>query len=309
MLPVDGTGNGQSGDTNNAGTNTSILDQGSKGATNTPFALSKEVWGEINPQFPEGTEDGIKNEASLKSFVGPDGKFNQANLIKSYVHAQKTMGKDKVVVPREDGPDAEWDEFWGKLGYTKDASKYTLPTFEGDKDSKLSPEFKESFKKFAHDNKMPPKLADKFHKFFKESTEGSLAKHEEARVANFTKSLEALKSEWGTAFERKINAASVLVRENGGEEFKKYLTDAGYLGDHQIVKWMANLSEKIYGEDKLGSEGARNQGFVTRDEALNQINDLMKDPKGAYWNNNDSGHALAIDKVYKLRQIVSGAKE
>jgi len=42
--------------------------------------------------FPDGLEDDIKNDPSLKVFVDADGKVNYTNVLKSYVHAQRKNG-------------------------------------------------------------------------------------------------------------------------------------------------------------------------------------------------------------------------
>jgi hypothetical protein len=284
-----------------------ILDAGSKGAGEAqPFTLSKEVWGETVPQFPEGTEDGIKNEASIKSFVDKEGKLNTANLLKSYVNAQKMLGKDKVVIPRADGPDAELDAFYEKLGWSKDTTKYELKSFEEQKD--LTPEFKKAFKDFAHKNRLPAQAADKFAQFFNEQTEAGKKQVAESSKKRFDDGVSELKKEWGTAFERKIQAAKVVINEHGGEEFNKYLRESGLGDDTKLVKFLANLSESIYGEEKLSTEAGKSNGLLTIDEAVNEKNNMYRDPKSAYLNAKDPGHAAAVQRMLKLNEIITGKK-
>ncbi len=49
----------------------------------------------------EGTEQDVYDDPSLSAFKGDDGKINGTNLLKSYVHGQKNMGADRVIIPGE----------------------------------------------------------------------------------------------------------------------------------------------------------------------------------------------------------------
>ena len=67
--------------------------------------------------------DEIRSDKSLENIKDVEG------LAKSYVHAQKLVGADKIPVPNKFATEKDWDAVYEKLGRPKDASgyKYDLP--------------------------------------------------------------------------------------------------------------------------------------------------------------------------------------
>src|SRR3972149_534989 len=123
------------------------------------FVLDKAVWGDITPEFPEGLEDTVKNEASLKPFFGKDNKPRVAEIIKSFVHTKKQQGADRVAVPKDDATPEQLEEFWSKAGWVKDAAGYKLALKK--EESSLDEEFVTKFQTTAHKHHIPMKQAQK----------------------------------------------------------------------------------------------------------------------------------------------------
>ena len=67
--------------------------------------------------------DEIKADKSLENIKDIE------SLAKSYVHAQKLVGADKIPVPNKFATEKDWDAVYEKLGRPKDATgyKYELP--------------------------------------------------------------------------------------------------------------------------------------------------------------------------------------
>jgi len=67
--------------------------------------------------------DEIRADKSLENIKDIEG------LAKSYVHAQKLVGSDKIPVPNKFATDKDWDAVYEKLGRPADAAgyKYDLP--------------------------------------------------------------------------------------------------------------------------------------------------------------------------------------
>jgi hypothetical protein len=62
----------------------------------------------------------LKSEKSLSSIT------DIAGLAKSYVHAQKLIGADKIPVPNKHATEDDWNAVYEKLGRPKSAEDYKL---------------------------------------------------------------------------------------------------------------------------------------------------------------------------------------
>lgn len=64
--------------------------------------------------------DDLKTDPSLKTIQDIPG------LAKSYIHSQKMIGKDKIVLPNEFATKEEWDDVFNKLGRPPSPEEYKI---------------------------------------------------------------------------------------------------------------------------------------------------------------------------------------
>ena len=69
---------------------------------------SEPVTQEVN--WKESLPDDLRDNPSLKSIQDVPG------LAKSFIHAQKMVGADKIPVPTEHATKEDWDAVYSKLG-------------------------------------------------------------------------------------------------------------------------------------------------------------------------------------------------
>ena len=102
---------------------------------------------EIN--FKDLIPEGFKEEKSLENFNSME------DLVKSYLHAQKLVGQDKIPVPNKHATDEDWNEVFSKLGApdSPEGYKYNL------KDQELDSQQISEFNKAAHKLGLLPKQA------------------------------------------------------------------------------------------------------------------------------------------------------
>ena len=62
--------------------------------------------------------ESFKEEKSLENFD------NMEDLLKSYLHAQKMVGADKIPVPNKFATDEDWKEVFTRLGAPKNPEDY-----------------------------------------------------------------------------------------------------------------------------------------------------------------------------------------
>lgn len=250
-------------------------------------------------QWPEGFEQDLKEDPTLKKFVKQDGTIDYANALKSYHHAQKQIGKDKVVIPDEKyATQEDWDAFWTKVGFTKDIDQYQVDPGE---DSKLDNEFVEDFKKAAHENRIPQKQAQELLKFFNERTSNHLEKSQQEYNEKINDNIKNLKEQYGSAFEEKTGMAKRLIKDFGDENISNAVKDPAIGSNPDVVKLLVNISEKFYGEDKHVGDTAYT-GALSPSEAQERIDAIYGDFSHPYHDSKHPNHKKAQEEMHRLFQ-------
>jgi len=246
------------------------------------------------PSFQDSLPEDLRGNASLKNFN------DIGSLAKSYVHAQRMIGADKISLPTNNSPDDDWGVVYDKLGRPADMKDYDVSVpdiFEDDA-------FRQSIHRAGLNQKQAAEIAD----FMKNQNESSQEKlknfQEQAKLDTETE----LRAEYGKAFEEKIKraqaAAKYLLPELGDPTSKNnifsnlQLADGRLLGDHpDVVRMFVDLSDGVAEEDL---EGVTSENAMTPQDAQEEIDKLQADRKGPYWNKHHPQHDKAVARVQEL---------
>jgi len=254
----------------------------------TSTALTPET---VVTDWKANLSDEIRADKSLENIKDIEG------LAKSYVHAQKLVGSDKIPVPNKFATDKDWDAVYEKLGRPADAAgyKYDLP-----EDQKIDEASLKNFSDQAHKLGLLPGQANGMVKFYNEMTAASLQESETTAVAAREASSSELKKEWGQAFDQKISQAANLAKSVGASElFNTNMADGTKLGDNPImIKAFAELAGKM-GEDNITQSSGPT--FQTPAQLEKEIGELTM-PGSAYWDKSHPNHKLAVEEVLALRE-------
>ena len=235
--------------------------------------------------------DEIRADKSLENIKDIEG------LAKSYVHAQKLVGADKIPVPNKFATDKDWDAVYQKLGRPENPSgyKYDLP-----EDQSINQEALKNFSDQAHKLGLLPTQANGVVKFYNELTASSLQEQETTAVTARENSTKELKQEWGQAYDQKINQASNLAKSVGASElFDTNLADGTKLGDHPVmIKAFAELASKM-GEDSITQSSG--PIYQTPAQIEKEIGNLTQ-VGSAYWDKRHPNHGAAVEEVLALRE-------
>lgn len=266
-------------------------------------SVLQEIYGDLagKIQWPEGVEDDVKTQAMLKPFVDNEGKLRHADLLKSYVHAQKQIGKKGVIPPTEHSPKEEWDSYFEKVGFKSNPAEYDVGgKLEG---LDIPDDFYNELKTLLHSNRVPLEAAKQIKGFFESQTKKGLETNQSLYKQELDKGVTALKEEWGVAFSSKVALAKDFINElaEGDENTLAVFNDPAVGSNPAIVKLVAKMAERHYGEDKIKAAND-SAGAVSPEEAQEQINELMANP--VYW---DSDHPQyrdlqkKVDRLYKMK--------
>ena len=239
--------------------------------------------------WKDSLPDDLKAEKALESIQDIPG------LAKSYIHAQKLVGADKIPVPNKFATDEDWQAVYSKLGRPENPDAYEFNLKEN---SNIDENALKGFKETAHKNGLLPKQAEAIMNFYNDMTQNYIedlnSKSEQGRI----NAEQTLKKAWGAAFDNKVQQASTIANKYINDDFAHLtLSDGTKIGDHpDFIKAFANIANDL-GEDKLVA--AQGPQYMTPAEIDKQIASLQQEGS-AYWNKNHPGHALAVQEVQDL---------
>lgn len=250
--------------------------------------------------IPENWKDAldadILENASIKSIKDINA------LAKSFIHGQKLIGADKIVVPSNLTSEEEWKGIYKKLGMPESPEKYEFKV-SGDADKM----FVGKFKSLAIENGILPKAAEKLFSFFDAESKAVLEESESSAKAAYEETVTGLKREWGQAYDRKLSNAAGLFNKFADEDTKKFMKESGFSNNPSVLKLMAKIADS-FGEDKFVAPGGSGQMAMTPGEAQSQIDAIYKDPTHAYFHKNHPKNSEAKAEMARLQQAKLGKK-
>ncbi len=242
--------------------------------------------------FLESLPEDLRSEPSLRNFTDP------ATLAKSYVHAQRMIGADKIALPGKHSTPDEWRNVYTKLGAPESSDGYDFTQVDG-----LNEMVAHNLREKAFEAGLTQNQASQFANYLAEQESGfrdlRTQQADDAKQAG----IEELQKEYGKAFDQRLELAQSAARTflGGTELFDSIkLADGRLLGDvPEIVKMFASLGEQI-GEDKLVGEPS--ELVMTPEEAQRQIDELTV-PGGAYWDAKHPNKDKVVAEVLRLREF------
>ena len=246
---------------------------------------------EVN--FKDLIPQSYREEKSLQNFN------NMEDLLKSYLHAQKLVGADKIPVPNKHATDDDWKEVFKRLGAPEKPEDYKYNIDQLDQTQIAE------FNKTAHQLGLLPKQAEGLIKFYNELSNNQASSLEQRAEDAQLKTETDLKKEFGPQYSKRLDQAKRLAVGTLGEEFLEntILQDGSRLGDNiNIIKAFSNLADKLSEDEIIKGDTS---GYMTAKEIEKEINELTQEGS-AYWSKTHPNHAKAVQEVLKLRELLNG---
>ena len=248
---------------------------------------------EVN--FKDLIPESFREEKSLQNFN------NMEDLVKSYLHAQKLVGADKIPVPNKHATEEDWKEVFKRLGAPEhpDGYKYSF------KENEIHPEQLKAFNQTAHKLGLLPQQAESLIKFYNEMNTNQMQSLESNAEQTQMQTEAELKKEFGPQYAKRLDQAKRLATSTLGEDFlnNTLLQDGSRLGDNlSVIKAFSNLADKLSEDEIVKGDGI---GYMTASEIQKQIEELTQEGS-AYWQKSHPNHKRAVDEVYKLREQLNG---
>lgn len=239
------------------------------------------------PTWREALPEALRGEKTLEKFTGVDG------LAKSYVELEK-MPRG-VTPPKPDAPEAEWEQFYGKLGRPEKPEDYAvnIKVPEGMPWSKAA---ETNILGRLHKAGLTTKQAEMvINGYLEEATRGNLMiQQDQARTRQEAE--KAMRDEWGGLADMNISLVQRAVQEFGGDEFREYLDDTGLGNDPRLMRFVYSMARPMMEDGLIRGEGLG----MKRAEAQSEIERLMKEPGWA------KGDKQIMARIHELYPIAHG---
>jgi len=241
------------------------------------------------------------------------------NLVKMAIDG-RTLATNSVRIPSEDAaadvraefqenilqkmpslmakPDFENDDnvkaLMRSMGLPEESSGYTLPEIPESLQSNMD-KLTESAHAAGLTNKQLNAITEGIVSDFKANTDEAYGALEEQK--------QALKTEWGAAYDQKVETISHFAKQTGFSEEFVGAIKSGQV-DSTNMKAFENVVNGYEGEAvEIGRQPTNPEFIMTPAEADARLNELMGDKDNAYWHPEDPNHQAAKDKVIELGKL------
>ena len=221
--------------------------------------------------FAENWRESLPEE--LRDEKCLDNVTDFSNAIKQLVNHKKMVGMDKIVVPTDKSTPAEWDAFYAALGRPATPQDYHVEIPEDMRDI-LTDDVVAADRKWAHENGVSDKLFQKFYARQIEQMNAMITADEEAERQAIVQARDALRQEFGAAYDQRMTQANRLIAEAIPDR-EKQLTFLEEFGNNpRFVRFACTIASRLGESEGLVSElTARTPG-----EAQTKIQELMDTP-------------------------------
>jgi hypothetical protein len=241
--------------------------------------------------FLDSLPEDLRMEPSLRNFTDPSA------LAKSYVHAQRMIGADKIPLPGKSATDEDWANVWAKLGRPQSPSEYEVKF----QNAVLADNELEGFRKSAFEAGLNNRQVERMAAFLEETVSGANTSRTEMAEKAVYEAEQELRQEFGQAFDQRMSMAYKAAQQLLGNTDmldEVQLADGRMLGDHpEVVRMFAKLAEQI-GEDQL--LGETSELIMTPQEANQRIAEMTR-RDSPYWDKLHPEHDTYVDEVLRLR--------
>lgn len=246
------------------------------------------------------------NSPTMK--VYPDTKDGFNNFAKSYLALEQTLGKEKVVIPKDEKDSEGWTNLAKALGVPDKAEGYGLSDPEFPDSMKGVTIDKQKFAEIAHAHKLTPGQTKGLFGAYTEMVKSSYAAAVKNKEAEMQGTINRLRSDWGDAYDTNVELGQMVINKFSSDKETQDFVTAAILSHPNGVKFMAKIGNQ-FAENKIGEFGYK-KFSLTPDQAQAEIDTISRDKNHPY--NNDklprAERERAIDYVNNLYSTIARAK-
>lgn len=243
--------------------------------------------------------DDLKSEASLASIKGID------DLAKSYVHAQRLVGTNRLEAPSDKWDEAKWSSFYDNIGRPKTPDGYKDP--EGltlDPDLKIVPEKVKAAREQMHKLGLTVKQQQALEALHLTTLNETVVGFKGTQAAAKDETIKALEAEWKGELGANLEIAKKAAIALGGQELFDYLDKSGLGNNVPLIKAL-NKAGRMMSEDGAAKTGSTDAlGLTDTTSAAMEISRLKADKEfqAILFDNRHPGKPAALARWQELHK-------
>ncbi len=246
------------------------------------------------------------NSPTMQKFSDNKDGLNAA--IKSHLSLEQMLGKDKVVIPKDEKDTEGWANLAKAMGVPDKAEGYGLADPEFPEAMKGVTIDKNKFAEIAHAHKLTPGQTKGLYGAYQEMIKGAYTKAASDKQAEMQGTINRLRSDWGDAYDTNVELGQMVINKFSSDKETQDFVTAAILSHPNGVKFMAKIGNQ-FAENKIGEFGYK-KFSLTPDQAQSEIDAIVRDKNHPY--NNDklprAERDRAIDYVNNLQATINRAK-
>lgn len=226
-------------------------------------------------------------------------------LVKSYLHSQSLIGKERFSMPGDESSPEEWNSFYESLGRPANPEGYQFPQMLDESYREVHGEMIGKMTEAMHAAGLNPKQANQIAETFVRAD----IERDQAMDSHAQETLQAneqvLREKWGLAYDANIERVNEAARKMFGEgealdNFRQIrLADGSYLGDNLLmVQMLAHLGDSI-GEGDIPPPGA-GAHTPSPDQAQMEMAELRQNP--AWLDRDHPDHRRIVQRLTDLQR-------
>lgn len=236
-------------------------------------------------------------DGDLKGYVQNKGWKDPVELANGYRNLEKLLGGEKVPLPKGAEDKEGWSRVYDALGRPKTADEYGLQLPEGGNADFL----KAAAGKF-HELGLSKAQAETLASWYNEQAAAQLGASQQAQSAKVEQDMQALKSEWGQAWDENVELGRRAARQFGLDAGKLEALENA-LGTGEMLKFMSRIGRGLTEHTFEGGRSTNSFG-LTPESARQRITALREDRD---WSAKYlSGNADAKAELQRLMEVAYG---
>jgi len=245
------------------------------------------------PTWRDSLDDGLKNDPTLVRFKSLD------DFAKSHLELRKTIGENKVSLPKNKEDKEAWEKLYKSLGRPDSPDGYKLSDVEFPEGAKYSDDDIKGFVSKAHELGLTQEQLDGLYKWNSEIVSSKFRSLDEQKSESAVNSENSLRKEWGNSYETNVSNARKVIETFADENEREILIQNG--NDPRLVKFLSKIG-KTLSEDKV--KGFSKPLSFTPDEANKKIAQLKSNP--ALLDRSHPEHKFVLEEWNRLHEAAYG---
>jgi hypothetical protein len=248
--------------------------------------------------FAENWREALPEELRQESCL--DSIKNFATMAKSFVSAQKMIGKNKIALPSENSSAEEWNTFYSALGRPESADKYSVEGVSLPEGMNFNEDSVKAFRDFCFENGLSQKTFEQAVAWDIKRAEAAQKAALDAHNKEYDETMAKLQEQYGSNLPARISQVEKALSTFG---IRDIFIEKGLTNNYQIFEALANIGASI-SESRL-KDGGTPQTFVSPQQ---QIDEIYADKNHPIFHEEDPRHDHAVAEVKRLIALLPQKK-